>query len=87
MEAGQDRTKRLPTFHSLHQRCVAVTVDMLLLLLEPTMSVQQHSSRVALKEQFIILVVQFIAFQFQFEFGSELEMGLGLGLGLGFLAL
>lgn len=84
MEAGQDKTKRLPTFHSLHQRCVAVTVDMLLLLLlEPTMSVQQHSSRVALKEQFIILVVQFIAFQFQFEFGSELEMGLGLG----FLAL
>lgn len=82
MEAGQDKTKRLPTFHSLHQRCVAVTVDMLLLLLvEPTMSVQQHSSRVALKEQFIILVVQFIAFQF--EFGSELEMGLGLG----FLAL
>lgn len=81
MEAGQDKTKRLPTFHSLHQRCVAVTVDMLLLLLEPTMSVQQHSSRVALKEQFIILVVQIIAFQF--EFGSELEMGLGLG----FLAL
>lgn len=73
MEAGQDKTKRLPTFHSLHQRCVAVTVDML--LLEPTMSVQQHSSRVALKEQFIILAVQFIAFQF--EFGSELEMGLG----------
>lgn len=86
MEAGQDKTKRLPTFHSLHQRCVAVTVDMLLLLLlEPTMSVQQHSSRVALKEQFIILVVQFIAFQFQFEFGSELEVGLELGLG--FLAL